>query len=669
MEQPAMSWPEQLPSSLPAPSEEEFSSYLDFNMPFTDIEHGPGNMQHSPLPTSAPDSMAQLRSTAMQYSGQMEGLAMDFGDSQSHNQLPYSTPQMTPGFCAQEPSPMAQPRSHHYMQNHGMIPPTPNSVEMHGNAARYNQRVDGTPDFYEGLSRANEEQVGSLHPLVSPAMTPLENQFRLPEYTIPGEYFTPLTSPALEAQNADHSGYQFQARQVSDVGFVPTTAESHSLAAIAPGSPNTLRKPNTRRRGSTASTRLSTARKVKQSPNILAQRKRSTLATNSEEFYNSLTQELNATSTKLPNQDIRSLQASSNEASGQDSVSPEPLSEPLMPPPALPPPRISPAITPQSSSPGGAATPALLMRIQRSQHAQDPSGQFRGQAQLAEPEFPDEIMEDISLPEAAAPQQQRPKPSRIETAIRTPSISTGGTPLLAPSPAAYDHHSNISLAPSPRSGAMASPSGPVPRRSESKAASNRKRGSLSSTHASPQLRPKISPSIQPLVKGNEGMSQDAMYLASKSNYQHILDGTLPSGVSYPEALAENLSSKRTNHKLAEQGRRNRINTALKEIEQLIPPQFIEARNAKEAAESGGKSNEKEKEKEKANQTISKATAVEMAIDYIKALKMTLDATTAKLAVAEAQLSGESKQPTEKPLASPAATQKTSNDGAETKSPA
>jgi Helix-loop-helix DNA-binding domain. len=64
------------------------------------------------------------------------------------------------------------------------------------------------------------------------------------------------------------------------------------------------------------------------------------------------------------------------------------------------------------------------------------------------------------------------------------------------------------------------------------------------------------------------MSQDALYLASKSNYQHILDGTLPSGVSYPEALAENLSSKRTNHKLAEQGRRNRINNALKEIELL-----------------------------------------------------------------------------------------------------
>lgn len=135
-----------------------------------------------------------------------------------------------------------------------------------------------------------------------------------------------------------------------------------------------------------------------------------------------------------------------------------------------------------------------------------------------------------------------------------------------------------------------------------------------------------------------GLSQDALYLASKSNYQHILDGTLPSGVSYPETLAENLSSKRTNHKLAEQGRRNRINNALKEIESLIPTEFIQLRQAKEAAATGAKPGDKEKEKP-ANQAISKASAVEMAIDYIKALKKTLDETASKLAAAEAKLAG------------------------------
>ncbi|CAI7604883.1 unnamed protein product [Penicillium viridicatum] len=679
MEQPAMSWPEQLHENnlISAPGEEEFSNLFEFNMPFPEIEHGPGNMQHSQsLPTTTgPDSdMAHLRSHAVQYSGQMEGL-MDFNDNtQSHTQhghpMPYSAPHMTPGFCAQQ-SPMSQPPTHqHYMQGHNMIPPTPNSIEMHGNTARYPQRVDEPQDMYDGYSRINEEQA-LYTPLISPAMTPLENQFRLPEYTIPGEYFTPLTSPALEAQNAESSNYQYHARQVSDMGFVPTTAEVNPLPGTsAPPSPSIIRKPNTRHRPSPATTRLNNTRKVKQSPIIRAQRKRSTLATNSEEFYNSLTQEMN--STKPQNQGIRSLQISSNEGSGQDSVSPEPLSEPMMPPPSLPPPRMSPAIAPhvKPSSPGAAATPALLMRIQRNQHSQDPAGQFRGQAQLAEPpaEFPDDIMEDISLPEAAAPSPLRPKPNRIDTAVRTPSISTNGTPFLDPLSATHDKPHSASLAPSPRTSAMPSPSGPVPRK-DSRSAASRKRPSMSSTQASPQLRPKISPSIQPLMKGSEGMSQDALYLASKSNYQHILDGTLPSGVSYPEALAENLSSKRTNHKLAEQGRRNRINNALKEIELLIPQEFIDARNAKEAAESGGKANEKEKEKEKANQAISKATAVEMAIDYIKALKSTLDTTTAKLAAAEAKLSGEpSKESSASTSTQP---EKTPNGVAdsETKSPA
>jgi hypothetical protein len=171
MEQPAMSWPEQLHENnlITAPGEEEFSNLFEFNIPFSEIEHGPGNMQHShSLPTTTgPDSdMAHLRSNAVQYSGQMEGL-MDFNDNtQSHTNhghpMPYSTPHMTPGFCAQQPSPMSQPPTHqHYMQGHNMIPPTPNSIEMHGNTARYPQRVDENPDMYDGYSRINEEQVSS----------------------------------------------------------------------------------------------------------------------------------------------------------------------------------------------------------------------------------------------------------------------------------------------------------------------------------------------------------------------------------------------------------------------------------------------------------------------------------------------------------------------------
>lgn len=138
----------------------------------------------------------------------------------------------------------------------------------------------------------------------------------------------------------------------------------------------------------------------------------------------------------------------------------------------------------------------------------------------------------------------------------------------------------------------------------------------------------------------------ALYLASKSNYQHILDGTLLPGVSYPETLAENLSSKRTNHKLAEQGRRNRINTALKEIESLLPPGFAQerSRERKEAQGNGqGTPSLKPVEKERANHAISKASTVEMAIDYIKLLKKELEETKQKLKEAESKLEGKEVQ--------------------------
>jgi len=126
----------------------------------------------------------------------------------------------------------------------------------------------------------------------------------------------------------------------------------------------------------------------------------------------------------------------------------------------------------------------------------------------------------------------------------------------------------------------------------------------------------------------------ALYLASKSNYQNILEGTHLPGVSYPENLAENLSSKRTSHKIAEQGRRNRINTALKEIEALLPANILatgkKERNSSADGEEGDKATS-------AGQGASKASTVEMAIVYIKSLQAELSTTKDKLATAEKQL--------------------------------
>ena len=110
-------------------------------------------------------------------------------------------------------------------------------------------------------------------------------------------------------------------------------------------------------------------------------------------------------------------------------------------------------------------------------------------------------------------------------------------------------------------------------------------------------------------------------MASKSNYTHLLEGTRLPGVSYPESLSMGLTSKRTSHKIAEQGRRNRINEAIKEMQTLLPK-----------AKGKGKAEDIAEEEEEANgkaggnntaegrSANSKAATVESAIDYIKLLQ-------------------------------------------------
>ena len=130
----------------------------------------------------------------------------------------------------------------------------------------------------------------------------------------------------------------------------------------------------------------------------------------------------------------------------------------------------------------------------------------------------------------------------------------------------------------------------------------------------------------------------ALYLASKSNYQNILEGTHLPGVSYPETLAENLTSKRTSHKIAEQGRRNRINLALKEIETLLPPAIIASCAKKDRA--GSQDNDAESKASASAQGASKASTVEMAIVYIKSLQTELKDTKDRLESVEKKLAAD-----------------------------
>ena len=112
----------------------------------------------------------------------------------------------------------------------------------------------------------------------------------------------------------------------------------------------------------------------------------------------------------------------------------------------------------------------------------------------------------------------------------------------------------------------------------------------------------------------------ALLLASRSNYENILSGNHLPGVSYPADLGANLTSKRTSHKLAEQGRRNRINEALKEMQTLLPPKFTAGTTDNEGSGSGGNEKKGSKTSAAAQTGNSKAATVENAIDYIKFLQ-------------------------------------------------
>lgn len=123
-----------------------------------------------------------------------------------------------------------------------------------------------------------------------------------------------------------------------------------------------------------------------------------------------------------------------------------------------------------------------------------------------------------------------------------------------------------------------------------------------------------------------------MLLASKSNYQNILEGNSLPGVTYPDSLHSGLSSKRTSHKVAEQGRRNRINEALKEMQALVPKPASSKSPTKDAEDVDGSPeagdeakspdvNSKEtKEDAAVKSNSSKAATVELANDYIRKIQ-------------------------------------------------
>lgn len=457
----------------------------------------------------------------------------------------------------------------------------------------------------------------SFTPLVSPAVTPLEQHFPVdPGFSHSGPYFSPLTSPALHAQNESastfdhrHSSHATNSPVEMDIDYSPATSTPANLSKkVRKTNANKTRKPS-----------------IRQSPITKPQRRKTTLTpVMNAQVLNELAESAAESAEHPPKP--KSVSATSTEESENASVSPEALSE--MPPPPLPPPRSarqSPYIQPQTNGSTGPltlpgalagkpspATPASLFRISPKSKSADASHpEQSGSEHIESFELPESVnfsKPDLPLLDTQQPQQP---PAEVETA-KTATFQPLPSPVL-PKPI---HSASASATQSPQLTPKSST--PNPRKTPLIAPRGaKKRASISSI--SPALRPKISPNIKPLLPGTPGMSAEdsaSRLLTSKSNYQNILEGNTVPGVSYPSELSTNLTSKRTSHKIAEQGRRNRINSALLEIATLLPKSAM-----KELSEGDGEGgNGDKKDGKQANTPNSKASTVELAIAYIKQLQ-------------------------------------------------
>ncbi|KAI1821753.1 hypothetical protein F4861DRAFT_517655 [Xylaria intraflava] len=530
-----------------------------------------------------------------------------------------------------------------YAQQHqprNMVPPTPQSLEIRASGQYYASQDQGHPSgMFEPYQQVKDQQDMAFTPLASPAVTPLDTHFPVDHpFMIPSSYFSPITSPALHAQ-------------VDSTMFYDPRHSSHtsnSPAATDTGSPSVPTATDALPRDSRKNSASRRKPKVRQSPITRPQKKKSTSTpVMNAQALSELEEVIGEATVAAPK--TKSVSVSSNEESENASVSPEALE---MPPPPLPLPRStrpSPRIAsqnsgnpapvslskPQNGQPSP-ATPASLFRISpRNQTADQSHGDSSTTENIESFELPESIhsirrSEPQTLPLLNTQQPIQQSPHTSSAGAETPKITS-----LQPSP------SPRAVKPTQPASASQSPQlNPRPSSSTSKKTpllapkGGRKRPSIS---ISPALLPKISPNIKPLLPGTPGLSSEdsaSMLLASKSNYQRILEGSTVPGVTYPSELSTNLTSKRTSHKIAEQGRRNRINSALQEIATLLPRGAIKENGEGDGEDASG---DKTDAKQQLSAPNSKASTVESAIEYIKHLQKELAAAYKRAEEAEEKL--------------------------------
>lgn len=522
-------------------------------------------------------------------------------------------------------------------QQRNIVPPTPQSLELQA-ASQFFAPQDQAHSsrIFDSYQPVKEQQDMAFTPLVSPAVTPLDAHFPVDhQFMVPAAYFSPITSPALYAQpdptlfyDARHSGHT--SRTTNSPAAMDV--ESPSASTPADSLSKEPRKNPPRRKP-----------KVRQSPITKPQRRKaaSTPVMNAQAL-SELAEAVAEGSESVPK--AKSVSASSNDESDNASVSPEALE---MPPPPLPLPRSarqSPYIAPQNSDKPASvslvmslhgkpspATPASLFRISPRNQTAD-----QGQADANAPEHIEsfqlpESVNSINTPKSQVPLLQTQPSPRVSPELETPKM----TPLqplpspLVPKPIQIaSTNQSPQLNPRPSTSSLKKTPLMAPMKG------GRKRASISSV--SPALLPRISPNIKPLLPGAPGLANEdsaSRLLASKSNYQRILEGNTMPGVTYPSELSTNLTSKRTSHKIAEQGRRNRINSALQEIATLLPKGAL-----KENSEGDGDNVAGDKtDAKQSNAPNSKASTVESAIEYIKHLQKELAEANKRAEEAEKKL--------------------------------
>ncbi|POS83621.1 hypothetical protein EPUL_006233 [Erysiphe pulchra] len=497
-----------------------------------------------------------------------------------------------------------------------VMPPTPNSANIHGiNSLGYTQsdyqQLHSVNDRIQ--IRDNDHHEIEFTPLVSPAVSPLEYQFNALGYSFAEAYLSPLSSPALQAQNDFSPLYDQRSSWVTNSPVL--THECFSINELPTSRPQNFDDKISKMQ-SFNSFRVNKSPIVKQNRAVKRHESFSQSLDGMDFSYLPTSNFESNAYASLPvgkTQDVCSNSSenisslASNLYSTHDSV------------------KTSSNLNVEDSNPLSCsfgsnipATPASLMKISHlSMHT---------------PKLEPTRTHDLSLINSRdvslISQSLNDAKSNIEAGLNPSSnmIESESLPMQSP---VKELGNIVSKCRSPK-GEISRTITASLRKSQFGIRSSKKRNS-SLNLASPALLPRLSPNIKPLIHsgGKELEDSASLILAHKSNYQNILDGTYLPGITYSSELSANLTSKRTSHKIAEQGRRNRMNSALQEIASLLPCD----QNKNVVCEKNKNSDIASSErpgKGISQSTNSKARTVERAISYINHLKSQLEIANEKL---------------------------------------